>query len=155
MVSPVGEPAAGPISVIKPNALRREHLEKYTFAMQTAFSQRLSQCIFAAKLTKLIQNLLFASFCQMLTHLQTFAKLWRACSRLYRSRFCDSKIVLILQYYIFKGSTWLYNVCALFHRSQVNILQIFGRGKPISVKFEQALCVRKNCIFYILSLAIF
>ena len=29
------------------------------------------------------------TFCQMLTHLQTFAKLWRACSRLYRSRFCD------------------------------------------------------------------
>ena len=29
------------------------------------------------------------TFCQMLTHLQTFATLWRACSRLYRSRFCD------------------------------------------------------------------
>ena len=46
--------------VIMPNALRREHLEKYTFAMQTAFSQRLSQCIFAAKLTKLIQTSLSA-----------------------------------------------------------------------------------------------
>ena len=50
VVSPVGGPAAGPILVIMPCALRREHMEKFTFAIKKAFSER--QYIFAAKLTK-------------------------------------------------------------------------------------------------------